>query len=94
MFGGSFPVSPPTRIDARLIGGAALFGIGWGLSGLCPGPMIISAVTLRYSGVALTGMIAGMYAYQLVDRRFGKDDEANAAPLRPGPVDSAGARGA
>jgi len=32
---------PATRpIDARLIGGAALFGIGWGLGGLCPGPAI------------------------------------------------------
>jgi hypothetical protein len=34
----------PTRldIDARLIGGAALFGVGWGLVGLCPGPAIAS----------------------------------------------------
>ena len=28
------------RIDLRLVGGAALFGIGWGLSGICPGPAI------------------------------------------------------
>ncbi|MDB5505824.1 MAG: hypothetical protein JWR75_462 [Devosia sp.] len=28
------------RIDARLVGGAALFGVGWGLSGICPGPAI------------------------------------------------------
>ena len=32
---------PPTRpIDARLVGGAVLFGIGWGLAGLCPGPAV------------------------------------------------------
>ena len=31
-----------TAIDARLLGGAALFGLGWGLVGLCPGPAIAS----------------------------------------------------
>jgi uncharacterized membrane protein YedE/YeeE len=35
----------PTRtsIDARLLGGAAVFGVGWGLSGICPGPGIVMA---------------------------------------------------
>ncbi len=28
------------RIDARLVGGAAIFGVGWGMSGICPGPAI------------------------------------------------------
>jgi uncharacterized membrane protein YedE/YeeE len=38
----------PTRsdIDAPLIAGAALFGIGWGLVGLCPGPALVNFVTL------------------------------------------------
>ena len=30
------------QIDARLVGGSALFGIGWGLSGYCPGPALVS----------------------------------------------------
>jgi uncharacterized protein len=30
------------RIDARLVGGAALFGIGWGIAGYCPGPALAS----------------------------------------------------
>ncbi len=34
--------APKPRIDARLIGGSALFGIGWGLSGYCPGPAVAS----------------------------------------------------
>jgi len=38
-------VVSPRRIDARLVGGAALFGIGWGLAGYCPGPAFVSAGT-------------------------------------------------
>ena len=39
--------SLPTKreIDARLLGGAVLFGVGWGLAGLCPGPAIAALVT-------------------------------------------------
>lgn len=41
-------VSPPTRpVDRRLILGAALFGLGWGLAGFCPGPAIVSAGLLQ-----------------------------------------------
>lgn len=39
------PVNP-SKIDVRLIVGAILFGIGWGATGLCPGPAIVSFVTL------------------------------------------------
>lgn len=34
-----------TDLDARLIAGAAIFGVGWGLAGLCPGPAIAGLVT-------------------------------------------------
>lgn len=51
------------RLDGRLFGGAALFGIGWGMSGICPGP----AVVLLASGapmvfVFVAAMFAGMWA--------------------------------
>lgn len=38
--GGALPAQPGTRIDRRLLIGSALFGIGWGLAGYCPGPAL------------------------------------------------------
>ena len=58
----------PTRrdIDARLIGGAALFGAGWGLGGYCPGPALTSAVSGASSTLIFTGaMLAGMWVHSL-----------------------------
>ena len=55
----------PTRneIDAKLIGGAALFGIGWGLVGLCPGPAIVNLATLMPQVfLFVVAMAVGIYA--------------------------------
>jgi uncharacterized membrane protein YedE/YeeE len=50
-----------TVIDARLIGGAALFGLGWGLIGLCPGPAIASlGIAPQRTALFVLGMLAGM----------------------------------
>ena len=48
-------------LDRQLIGGAALFGVGWGLAGFCPGPAVASlAYGLPASVVFVLAMIAGM----------------------------------
>ena len=63
---------PPrnNRIDRPLIAGAALFGIGWGLSGYCPGPAIASlGLGARSAFVFVTAMIVGVMAAGLVRRR-------------------------
>ena len=55
----------PTRrdIDLPLVGGAALFGIGWGLGGLCPGPGLVSAAAGSGSAIAFViAMLVGMVA--------------------------------
>jgi uncharacterized membrane protein YedE/YeeE len=60
--------SMPTRkdIDLRLVGGAALFGIGWGLGGFCPGPALTSLAAGETSVLLfVTAMIGGMYLYKL-----------------------------
>jgi hypothetical protein len=55
----------PTRrdVDAPLLVGAALFGVGWGLTGLCPGPALTDLVTLD-PGLVLfcAAMLAGLWA--------------------------------
>jgi uncharacterized membrane protein YedE/YeeE len=55
----------PTRseIDTPLIGGAMLFGIGWGLVGLCPGPAIVNLATFLPQIVVFIAMMGvGIYA--------------------------------
>jgi uncharacterized membrane protein YedE/YeeE len=55
-----------TRLDRGLFVGAALFGVGWGLSGLCPGPAIIDLATgARPIVIFVAGMIGGMALYAL-----------------------------
>ncbi|EIM24850.1 DUF6691 family protein [Microvirga lotononidis] len=59
----------PTRrdLDPRLIGGAALFGIGWGLVGLCPGPALVGLTFGPWEVlVFVAAMIVGMAIFRLV----------------------------
>ncbi len=42
LLAGRFDIPTRSDIDASLLGGAALFGIGWGLAGFCPGPAIVA----------------------------------------------------
>lgn len=65
-----FTLPTATRIDARLLGGAALFGLGWGLAGYCPGPAIASLGSGQ-AGVLLfvAAMLAGMAAVRWVGRK-------------------------
>jgi uncharacterized membrane protein YedE/YeeE len=44
LFAAVFSIPTRKEIDGRLLGGAALFGVGWGMVGLCPGPAITSTV--------------------------------------------------
>ena len=52
----------PSAMDARTLGGAALFGVGWGLSGVCPGPALAGLGVGNWPIVAaLAGLAAGAY---------------------------------
>lgn len=61
-----FSLPEKTSIDARLILGAALFGIGWGLAGYCPGPAITAlGLGIMDAVYFVLGMIASLFIYQL-----------------------------
>lgn len=61
VLGTALPGAPVQQLDARLITGSLLFGAGWGLAGLCPGPAIAS---IGFGGIGglvfLLAMMAGM----------------------------------
>ncbi len=66
-FDDQFYVPGKGVIDARLIAGAALFGLGWGLSGFCPGPAVASLVFGYSQGfIFVAAMAAGMLATKFV----------------------------
>ena len=58
----SFDLPKKNQIDAALIWGAALFGIGWGLAGFCPGPAIVGmGLGLSQAVIFVVAMLAGMF---------------------------------
>jgi uncharacterized membrane protein YedE/YeeE len=62
----------PSRsdIDAPLVAGSALFGIGWGLAGICPGPALVNLAGLAAPMIVfVAAMVLGMFGYELWQRR-------------------------
>jgi len=77
VFGDGFSIPTRTDIDSRLLLGAALFGVGWGLAGLCPGPAIAS-VLLAPGEVVL--FVLTMLAGLAVGRMLTSGPAARPAP--------------
>ena len=58
-----------THIDRRLIGGSALFGVGWGLVGYCPGPALTSLAVGGWPTLLfVAAMVAGMAVFEVSER--------------------------
>lgn len=67
LFGGRFQIPTLTVIDRRLVGGSALFGIGWGIAGFCPGAAIPALGTGRWEvALFLLAVIAGFLLRRLL----------------------------
>ena len=71
LFEAKFFLPGKTDIDLRLVSGAVLFGIGWGLAGLCPGPALAGITSLDSSVLSfVAAMLAGMLLhYFLLESR-------------------------
>jgi uncharacterized membrane protein YedE/YeeE len=68
----AFVLPADRRIDARLVAGSILFGVGWGVSGFCPGPAIVSVAALSWAAlVFVPAMLLGMAVVAFVTRPRG-----------------------
>lgn len=69
-FDSRFYLPTLTRVDRPLLEGAVMFGLGWGLVGLCPGPALANLVTLRGDILLfVAAMVVGMLAHDRLVRR-------------------------
>ncbi len=74
-----FALPGSTRIDARLLGGAALFGIGWGIAGFCPGGALPALGTGRWEVFAFIGaVIGGILIARWIQEAIARPRRANA----------------
>ncbi len=63
------PIQLPTAsaVDRRLVVGSALFGIGWGLAGICPGPALVTlAMGIPQAIAFVVAMVVGMQVFRLM----------------------------
>ncbi len=63
----------PTKSDleSNLIVGSAIFGVGWGVAGVCPGPGIVNLGRFDYESIAfVASMLGGMFIYSIYKRKL------------------------
>ncbi len=69
--GEPFHLSKKRQLDPRLLLGSALFGVGWGLLGICPGPAITALVTGQWQiGLFVVAMLLGIKSACWLDARL------------------------
>ena len=70
LFAGTFTLPARTQIDKSLLTGSAIFGVGWGLAGFCPGPAIAALATLSPSiFLFVVSMIAGQWLASRLEKQ-------------------------
>lgn len=71
LFGERFGVPSRTDIDARLVAGSAIFGVGWAIGGYCPGPGLVSASSGSFDALIFAGaMTGGMLLFHVFDEAW------------------------
>ena len=67
IFEGKFVLPTATKLDARLLGGSALFGVGWGIAGFCPGGALPAIGTGRLEVLAfVAAMLVGIFVARAI----------------------------
>jgi hypothetical protein len=70
LLGAPMRLPSATKLDTRLLLGSLVFGIGWGLSGFCPGPAVVSAAAGQPKAwLFVASMLSGMALYSMIERR-------------------------
>lgn len=82
VFAGGFDLPTTSSIDRRVVVGSALFGIGWGLAGYCPGPALVSVVTGPGALLFVLAMAAGMALHRATTRDGNADESEGTVPAR------------
>ncbi|CAI8792260.1 Sulf_transp domain-containing protein [Pseudomonas sp. IT-P253] len=80
------PMNLPTarHIDRRLVIGSMLFGVGWGLAGICPGPsLILLGSGIPKGAVFVMAMLAGMGLFECLERKKRRGSPAPTAVGKP-----------
>lgn len=69
---GKYCVPPRGIIDARLLAGAAIFGLGWGLAGLCPGPGVIVFFSMTEGIIWVIALAMGQITFDMISKKLEK----------------------
>ncbi|MDR8013273.1 DUF6691 family protein [Ectopseudomonas guguanensis] len=73
LLGGAMQLPNRRDLDARLIGGSLLFGVGWGIAGICPGPALAILLTGHWqAALFVAAMLAGMLIFTALEGRRGR----------------------
>lgn len=84
ILGSTFHLPAQRRVDARLIIGSAMFGVGWGIAGYCPGPAVASIVSGHVEPLLFVGaMLAGFVAQRWTEVAGSDASVASAAVPEP-----------
>jgi uncharacterized membrane protein YedE/YeeE len=82
LLGGALSMPSSREIDRPLVLGAMLFGAGWGLAGICPGPAIVLVGAGRAQGVVfVVAMLVAMAAFEIAQRRRARREVAAPRPV-------------
>jgi uncharacterized membrane protein YedE/YeeE len=69
LLGAEFRLPVSRAIDRRLVGGATLFGVGWGVAGFCPGPAVVALGAGQIKAlVFVAAMVGGMLLFEIFER--------------------------